>query len=56
MSKVIPHAPAHDKQEFGSSKLQQGVRLVTQRKLKKETTQSPRYESGFNGYCYLFIF
>ena len=52
MSKAAPHAPAHDNKDFGSSKLQQGVRPIPQRKLRKETTQSPRYESGFNGYCY----
>ena len=36
--------------------MHQGVRPIPQSKLKKETTprwnQSPRYESGFNGYFY----
>ena len=53
MPKVSPHAPAHDNKNFG---MQQGVRSIPQSKLRKETTprwnQSPRYESGFNGYCY----
>ena len=33
--------------------MKQGVRSIPQRKIKKETTLRPRYESGFNGY---FIF
>ena len=56
MSKVSPCGPTHDSKEFGSSRMQQGVRSIPQSKLRKETTprwnQSPRYESGFNGYCY----
>ena len=55
MSKAAPHAPTHDK-DFGSLKMQQRVRHIPQSKLRKETTprwnQNPRYESGFNGYCY----
>ena len=27
-SKVAPHAPAHDNKDFGSSKMQQGVRSI----------------------------
>ena len=57
-SKVVPHAPSHDKKEFGSSKLQQGVRPIPQSKIRKETTprwnQSSMYENGFNGYCFSF--
>ena len=51
-SKVAPHAPAHENKEFGSSKLQQGISPIPQIKLRKETTQNPKYESGLNGYCY----
>ena len=58
-SKVAPHAPAHDKKDFGCSRMQQGVRSIPRSKLRKETTprwnQSPRYESGFNGYCYFVL-
>ena len=56
MSKVALHAPAHDKKDFRSSKMQQEVRSIPQSKLRKETyprwNQSPRYENGFNGYCF----
>ena len=49
MSKATPHAPAHDKKDFGSSKMQQRVRSIPQSNLRKKTTprcnQSPRYES-----------
>ena len=51
-SKVAPHAPAHDNKDFGSSKMKQGVRSIPQSNFIKETTPRPRYESGFNGYCY----
>ena len=51
-SKVASHALAHDNKDFGSSKMQQGFRYIPQRKLRKETTPIPKYESGFNGYCY----
>ena len=52
MSKVVPHALAHDKKDFGCSKMKQGVRPIPQSKPRKETTPRPKYESGFNGYCY----
>ena len=36
--------------------MHQGVRPIPPSKLKKETTtrwnQSPKYENGFNGYCF----
>ena len=55
-SKATPHSPAHINKDFGSSRMQQGVRYIPQSNLIKETTprwnQSPKYESGFNGYCY----
>ena len=51
-SKAVPKAPAHDNKEFGSSKMKQGVRSVHQSNFIKETAPRPRYESGFNGYCY----
>ena len=51
-SEVVTHAHAHDKKDFGSSKLQKGVGPIPQRNLRKETTQNPWCESGFNGYCY----
>ena len=35
MSKVAPHAPAHDNKDFGSSKMKQGVRSIPQRNLIK---------------------
>ena len=56
MSKSTPHAPTHDNIDPGSSRMHQGARSIPQGKFKKETTprwnRSPRYESGFNGYCY----
>ena len=52
MSKAAPQAPAHDNKDFGSSKMKQGVRSVHQSNFIKETTTRPRYETGFNGYCY----
>ena len=52
MFKAAPHAPAHDNKDFGSSKMKQGVRSIPQSNFIKETTPRPRYESGFNGYCY----
>ena len=55
MSKESPHALAHENKEFGSSKMKQGVRYIHQSKLRKETTPRPRYESGFNGYCYFVL-
>ena len=56
MSKVAPHASTHYNKYLGSSRMHQGVRSIPQGKFRKETTprwnQSPRYEIGFNGYCY----
>ena len=54
-SKDSPHSLAHENKDFGSSKLQQGVSPIPQRKLIKETTQNPRYEIGFNSYCYFVL-
>ena len=34
-SKVVPHAPAHDKKEFRSKKLKQGVRPILKRNIRK---------------------
>ena len=55
-SKAAPHAPTHDNKDPGSSRMHQGVRSIPQGKFRKETarrwSQSPRYESRFNGYCY----
>ena len=55
-SKDAPHAPAHDNKDPGNSRMHQEARSIPQGKFKKETfpiwNQSPRYESGFNGYCY----
>ena len=51
-SKAAPQAPAQDNKEIGSSKMKQGVRSVHQSNFRKETAPRPRYESGFNGYCY----
>ena len=48
-SKAAPQEPAHDNKDFGSSKMKQGVRSGN---FIKETTTRPRYENGFNGYCY----
>ena len=50
--KSAPHAPAHDNKDFGSSKMKQGVRSIPQSNFIIETIPRPRYESGFNGYCY----
>ena len=37
-SKVVPHAPAHENKYFGSSRMHQGVSLVPQHNIRKETT------------------
>ena len=35
--------------------MQQGFRSIRQSNIRKETNPRPRYESGFNGYCYFFL-